>query len=167
MSRLYVLPNQELPYVLSIESLFFSGLLIGSIFSKGKDEILPSFANFGSELAGAHLFLHDGQPYTSEFLHNINTISFIILIHCIIFYHKIIKEYLKIRIVVIVLESLKSGMISDQIRVNVRQNVVKASDASVGQMKELLIGAKIVHIHVGELRKKLLRFGLGFEVASK
>ena len=77
------------------------------------------------------------------------------------------KVYLEIRFVVIILESLESGVISDQIRVDVRQNVVKAGDASVGQMKKLLIGAKIVHIDIGERREKLLGFGLGFEVANQ
>ncbi len=75
--------------------------------------------------------------------------------------------YLEIRFVVIIFESLESGVISDQIRGDVRQYVVEASDASVGQMKEFLIGAKFVHIHVGEHGEKLLSFGLGFEVAEK
>lgn len=77
------------------------------------------------------------------------------------------KVYLKIRFVVVILECLESGVISDQIRVDVRQNVVKTGDASVSQMKKLLIGAKVVHIHVGERREKLLGFRLGFEVANQ
>lgn len=58
-------------------------------------------------------------------------------------------------------------MIGDQIRADVRQYIVKTSDASVGQMKELLIGAKFVHVHIGEHGEKLLGFGLGFEVANE